>query len=610
MLRRVLSLCTALGFLTLVDLPAQTAFMPVDEIVPGMRGIGYTVFEGTEPEPFRAEIIGVLRNGSGPGRSLILARLEGGPLAETGVIAGMSGSPVYVDDRLIGAVSYSLGQFAKEPIAGITPIAEMVDAAALETPRSAAVAAARLDAPVTIEGVASSLRAIFGSAGSFAADAPAVAGFGLTGADAARLGLNLRPIATPIALGGFSGLAREMLANAAGGAFAPVFGQPADAVPPSDREGLRPGDAVGVTLVQGDLELGATGTVTHVDGDRVYAFGHPFVNLGPTRFPMTQARIHTLLPSLMTSVKVASMEGVVGVVQQDRATTIAGRLGLGPSMIPVSLTLDNDRGLHRTFEFELVDDQLLTPLLAFVTIVNTLQSYERQAGTATFSLSGTAEIEGHEAIALDNVFAGQSPSIGAASYVAGPIGELLANDLAPVAIKRLSLSITSSEEPRTATLERVWLDTPRPRPGETVKLNVLLRTYRGETTRQSLDITLPTDPPGPVTIVVSDGPRLGLAEQRAERSRRPQTLKHLIRDLNRTRRSDRLYVQLQSAGGGAVVNGETLPSLPPSTLAVLEGDRGGVAVVPLRTVTLDEWELATEHAVSGSRTLTVPLDAR
>src|ERR671931_117464 len=258
MLRRwfVLPLCLLLA----TSLRGAAPQMSVSEIRPGMVGIGRTVFDGTHVEEFKAHILGVLGNVIGPRRSLILARLEGGPLANTGVIAGMSGSPVYVDGKLIVAVSYALGSFSKEPIAGITPIAEMTDAAALNASRP----------------------------------------------PGARVHIELP---------------------------------------------LTPGDAVGVAFLTGDLQLGGTGTVTHIDGEHVYAFGHPMYNLGPTEFPMTRAYVYTVLPSLLASMKLSTTGEVICTFLQDRATTIAGRLGSGPKLIPLTLTLDTGRAPKRTFSF-------------------------------------------------------------------------------------------------------------------------------------------------------------------------------------------------------------------------------------------------------------------
>jgi hypothetical protein len=611
---RLVSLALALATLGMASLPASTTLMALDEVRPGMTGVGRTVFDGDRREEFKVHILGVLRNVIGPQRHLILARLEGGPLDRTGVMQGMSGSPVYVDGRLIGAVSYSIGAFSKEPIAGITPIAEMTETAALAA-RRPAIARQDLELPLTREGLAAALRKAFQRTRPFAERPGDIDALGLAAADAGRLGALLRPIATPVVMGGFD----EATASLVGGAFSDAGFLPIGAVGLQEASGdpqksvgsrsLEPGDAVGVGLITGDLEFGGTGTVTHVDGDRVYAFGHPFFNLGPTQFPMTRARVYSLLPSLMNSFKITAMGETIGTFEQDRSTTIAGRLGAGPAMIPIRLSLASERGIRKTFTFNVVNDQLFTPLLTFVTIFNTLGSYERQFGAATYTISGKARVKGHTDVAFENLFTGDTSLSGAATYVAGPITMLLSNDHEKIEIDGLDLTVASAEEPRSATLERVWLDDARPRAGRASTLKVLTRTYRGEERVRSLPIEIPPHASGSLTLLVSDAVSLNQWEQRETRRTMPaQSVAQMIRTFNKSRKNNRLYVRLVSAGPGAIVEGESLPALPPSVLAVLEADRNGGSFVPLRNAVIGEWEIPTDVAVLGSRQLSIAVE--
>jgi hypothetical protein len=607
---RVLLLSVAFAALGWVTLPAATSLMPLDDIKPGMIGTGQTVFQGTELQEFKAHILGVLRNVQGPKRSLILAKLEGGPLADTGVIAGMSGSPVYIDGKLIGAVSYSIGAFPKEPIAGITPIAEMIDATAQRT-RRAASQQARIELPVTAEGLAAAVRATYARVGSFA-DRPAdVQAIGLPSAAAAQMAGMLRPIATPIVMSGVDEETRALVSTIFSDAgFSPVVSGGGSGDTPKPSGPLRPGDAVGVSLLGGDAEMGATGTVTHVDGDRIYAFGHPFFNLGPTTFPMTRAYVYTSLPSLMSSFKISTMGDVIGTVQQDRATAIAGTLGPGPKVIPVNVTLESDRAPKRTFHYEVVNDQLFTPLLTYVALFNTLSNYERQFGAVTFTVKGKTEFEQHTDLTYEDIFTGENPITGASAYVAGPITMLLANDIEPVNLKSVDLTVTSSEEPRSATIERVWLDDVRPRPGRTVPLKVLTRSYRGAERISTIPIDIPANASGTVSVMVTDGRQLNQLEQRElRRTLQPQSVAQMIRVLNETRRNNRIYVRLLTGTPGAVVNGEALTSLPPSVLSVLESDRSSGNFTPIRSAALGEWELPMDSAVTGTRVLSVDLDS-
>ena len=593
---------------------SSPAPMHVDEIRPGMVAVGHTVFEGTRVEEFKVNILGVLENVIGTRRNLILARLEGGPLANTGVIAGMSGSPVYVDGRLIGAVSYALGAFSKEPIAGITPIAEMTDSATLAGVRPPG-AKIQIDLPLTRENLTAALRKALnwnrpfaeGSQGAELQGASAVAGLG-----GGQLGALLRPIATPLVMSGFEPEVGDLFGSAFGSqGFVPTGGSAAAGLRAGEMSfdgPLKAGDAIGVMLVNGDLQMGGTGTVTHIDDDRVYAFGHPLYNLGPTEFPMTRAYVYTVLPSLFSSFKLSTTGDVIGTFLQDRATTIAGRLGPGPRMIPVTVNLTQASGSKRTFNFEVVNDQLFTPLMTYAALLNTLSSYERQYGAATFSVRGVATVKGHEAIAFDDLFSTNQSAMDASAYVVAPLTYLLGNDYEKVEVSSLDLTIGSAEEPRTARLERVWIDDPRPRAGRTVPLKILLRTYRGEEEVRTLPVQIPANANGTLSVMVTDGARLEQIELRESRTTPQQrSVDQVIKSLNKARRNNTLYVRLLGTDAGAVVSGEVLSSLPPSVLAVLEADRNGGNFNPVRTATIGEWELLTEHAVTGSRTLSLTI---
>ncbi len=618
--RGFLALFLAIVALWVMSLPAASRYMSIDEIRPGMVGIGRTVFEGSKIEEFKVHILGVLRNVIGPRRNLILAKLEGGPLANTGVIAGMSGSPVYIDGRMIGAVSYSMGQFSKEPIAGITPIAEMREVAALPAHRPP-VRQVKLQLPVTREGLAAALRTAFAWLHPFA-DRPEdvqmlgpAAGLPAVGS---AVGTMLTPIATPLVMSGFESSVADTLAGAfkdvgfmpmSGGMPTTGGGDRQNGTDPQAAAKLEPGDPVGVALVGGDLSLGATGTVTEVDGNEVYAFGHPFYNLGPTEFPMTRAFVYTLLPSLSSSMKISTIGEVIGTFQQDRSAAIAGTFGRQPHTIPLNLTLEGERGPKREFHYQVVNDQLFTPLLTYVSILNTLSSYERDYGTITYNVSGRAFVSKHDPVSFADVFAGDQPSIGAATYVVAPLAFLLGNDYEPVNIDRVDLTIKTSEQPRTAKLERVWLDSMRTRPGDTVPLKMLLRTYRGEEVVKTVPVTIPANASGTLSILVSDGSHLSQWEQRELRQPlEPRGLNQMIRALNNAHKNNTLYIRLLAADAGGVVGGEYLSALPPSVLAVFEGDRNGGSFIPLHNAALGEWEVPTDLAVSGTRQLTINVE--
>ena len=609
----------ATSLLATTSAPAVTPLMPIEEVRAGMVGVGRTVFEGTELKDFKVQILGVLRNVQGPRRDLILARLEGAGLAQSGVAQGMSGSPVFIDGRLIGAVSYSIGAFPKEPIAGITPIAEMKDATPM--PRRAGTGQARLELPITREGLTAALASASARMTPFARRPADVQSIGLASSAGSQIGAMLRPISTPLLLGGFEPETVDLVSAAFRDAgFAPTVTGMSGGIQPAAPAGpLREGDAIGVALASGDIDLGATGTVTHIDGERVYAFGHPFYNLGPAAFPITRAYVYTILPSLLTSFKISSMGETIGTMTQDRPTAIAGTLGKGPALVPMTVTLERSAEgsstgtaqdtSRRTFRYALVNDQLFTPLLAYVSMFNTLTAYERQFGASTITVKSRARIKGHADLSVEDVFAGDSPILGAATAVAGPMTMLLSNDIEPIALEGLDITITAAETPRRVTIERVWLDDIRPRAGRTTPLKILTRSYRGEEHISTVPIEIPSNSSGRLSILVSDGRQLNAIEQRdVRRTLDPQTVTQLVRLLNDTRRNNRIYIRLLSGTPGAVVNGEAMAALPPSVLSVLESDRNGGSFTPMRSATVGEWELPMDSAVTGSRLLTIEVD--
>jgi len=583
------------------------AVMPLAEVRPGMQGVGRTVFEGARVDEFAVKVLGVLENAIGPRQSLILARLEGGPLAETGVIAGMSGSPVFIDGRLVGAVSYSF-PFGKEPIAGITPIGEMIDATRTLTPRAAStrfhVAGSQaLPAPLDKASLTAAWLRPFRSGAS--PDSP---GLALPQSSAGSL---LAPLALPLVFSGFESAAFD-LARAAFQAlgFTPVLGGSAPAPTPGSAPGpaLAAGAAVGVSLIEGDLDLSATGTVTRIDADRVYAFGHPFYNLGPTQFPLKKAWVYSVFPSLQASWKIAATTEPVGTMDQDRSTAIAGHLGKTPRMIPVEMRLHAARTGERSFRFRMVDDELFTPLLAYVSLLSVLQGYERAVGAATLRVEAQLALADGAEVRLREIVATNRPAEQAAAGLAAPLALLVGNELAKVTVERLDVTVEAEETLRTATIERAWVDAPQPlRAGVAAPIRVQLRTHRGETLDETLPLTIPADAPGgSYSLLVSDAATMDATEQREMRQPFvPRNLAQLLRALNKLRAGDTVYARLTRPGSGAIVGGEYLPALPGSVLSVLGSSDQGTSVVALPSAPVWSQQQATDYAVSGWRQLTL-----
>jgi SpoIVB peptidase S55 len=582
-----------------------TEIMPPDQVKPGMVGVGRTVFSGMRIEEFRVEVIGTLEN-VGPKQSLILARLSGGPLAETGVIAGMSGSPVFIDGKLVGAVSYGF-PFSKETIAGITPIGEMIDATQNPSPRAAST---RFPLRMGVNGPAlpldrSSLLAALRR--PWAEVNPDVAGWHGGPLTPGLMSATLRPLALPLVFSGFDSSSFDWARGVFSGfGFAPLQGSAAAMPPAVTLPPLEPGSAVGVSLIEGDFDLSVTGTVTHVDGDRVYAFGHPFYNLGPTQFPMKKAYVYSVFPSLYQSWKISAATEPVGTLDQDRATAVAGHIGASPRMLPVELTLKSSRAPERRFQFRVVEDDLLSPVLTYVGLLSALQGYERAFGTATVKVEATLTLDSGQRVAVEDVFADEQPALHASALVAAPLAYLMNNEFERVRPARLDVRVSSFETQQSASLQRIWLDRAGPlRAGDALAIKIRLRTYRGELRTESVPLVLPKSaPPGEYTLLVADADTFDQLEQRELRQPFvPHTLDQLVRAINGLRKKNHVYVRLLRATPGAIVGGEYMPGLPPSVLAVL-GTRDSNNT-PLRTATMWELDLPLDDAVSGARTLTV-----
>jgi hypothetical protein len=581
--------------------------LPLDQIRPGMTGVGRTVFEGTRIEEFQVRILGVLENALGPKHSVILAQLEGGPLAKTGVIAGMSGSPVFIDGKLVGAVAYAF-PFGKEPIAGITPIGDMIDATRVETPRAASARfvpsrGPGLGSPLDREEVAAAFRRPLQTIVPGLLHGASMPGW-LAGATMTQLALPLvfsgfDPGTFDWARGIFSGLG-----------FAPMLGASASSTGLLTAPALAPGSAVGVSLIEGDLDLSVTGTVTHIDGDRVYAFGHPFYNLGPTQFPMKKAYIYSVFPSLQQSWKIATALDVVGTVDQDRTTAVAGHIGKAPRMIPVEVKLSTSRGIERKFSFRLVEDELFSPLLTYVSLLSVLQGNERAFGTSTIRLDGRLTLSDRREIRVEDLFTAGQPSVQAAALVAAPLAFVMTNEFQKVTVERLDLNVTSYETTQSASIQRAWIERAGPiRAGASVSVKVLLRTFRGDSVTETMPLAVPASAPaGSYSLLVADAAALTAVEQREMRQPFiPKDLDQLVRAINGLRKSNHLYARLVRPAEGAIVSGEYLPSLPGSVLSVLGSAEQGTSVVPIRSAAVWDFELPTDYAVTGARTISLAI---
>src|SRR5689334_3699190 len=511
---------------------------PVVDLRPGMKGIARSVFSGSAPEEFGVEIIGVLPGFTGPRQSTIIAKLSGKNVDRTGVFAGMSGSPVFIDGRLVGAVAYSF-PFAKEPICGITPIEQMIDIfesgqqRIARQPKATSMAElARTDWKPVLPKAAVSGGPLIASVAAGSPLAP-------------YIGQTIQPIATPVV---FSGISQETLSlfsdQLTKAGLLPVSGvggaSPITPLASFDQNTLTPGTSVSVQLVRGDYSIAASGTTTFRDGERIYAFGHPFLGLGGADMPMTESSVITVIPNTFNSFKLAVPGNMVGNISQDRATGIYGQLGHASKMIPVTLNLHTSRNRNEKFSFEMVSDEYLTPLLVTISVFNSINARERSLGESTVSLRGSISVEGQPPIQLERRFSAGTAPLLAAGAVANPISDLLNSGFDDVTIRGINLDITASENVQAATLERISLDRTEVSSGDTVELQAYIRTDAGKLFVQRIPVQIPAEASsGQLMITVGDG--AALQESSAAKSFVPVNLGQLVGAMNKVKKNDRLY---------------------------------------------------------------------
>ncbi len=564
---------------------AALNIMPLRDLRAGMRGTGKTVFSGDNIEDFQVEILGVLEN-TGPKESLILARLSGGPLEHTGVMQGMSGSPVYIDGKLIGAVAMAF-PYAKDPIAGIRPIEEML----------------RVDITATTPAPAPSRAALPPGFASLASLFPArpPAGFGDT---------RMTEVATPLSLSGFSAAAVEQFGPqlrqlgfeprqgiSTGGAPSDQMGDPAK---------LQPGSMISVELMTGDMSVGADGTLTAIDGNKVYAFGHRFLDIGPTDLPFTRSEVLALLANLNTSFKISSGRELMGVISQDRDTAVAGSLGKRAAMVPLEIAVTSDAGRADIYRMQMVNDRLLSPYLLQMAVFSAIDSTTRQAGVSSVVVRGSIEFENRsDRVRLQNIYASDgSSAMAAAISTATPLSYLMQAGFDTLKIRRVSLTLQSFAAKKELDIGQVYLSHREVKPGDTIELMTQLDGENGVELTRSVKYKIPLGTaPGTLYFTVADGTQTSLAELKQIIAQTPTSPEQSISTVNRLRPSDKAYVRVWRAQPAYAVAGEELPDPPPS-LALVLGSTQSVSQnrnSKIAEIVID----AGEMMVSGSKTVQV-----
>jgi hypothetical protein len=604
LLRRLLtSLALVLILASCLLGQASPPIFPLSDVRPGLKGVGRTIFEGDKIEEFQVEILGVLRNAIAPQRNLILARLSGGPLATTGVISGMSGSPVYVDGKLVGAVSRSF-PLSKEAIAGITPIEEM-----LSVVPSPATASTHLSPN-------ESLRITNVSGGS-----PDLGRVVVNENDApnasplpeARDTTSPPTLLLPLRFGGFSNAAVDLFAPqlrrlglepAQGG----VISGGTQNTPPSGTD-LEPGSMISLLLVKGDLNLNIDCTVTFRQGNNLYACGHQVLAEGPAKFPFAPAHVLVVVPSIASSFKVSTPGVIVGTIQQDRFDAIYGEVGgATPPMIPVHVHLGSTLNRKSDYNFEMINEPFLSPILLNLAVTSALTVTERSIGTSTLNIKAQIRLADGQSVDLEDVLSGEvgtSSMVGAT--VATPLAMLMSSGFPDLKVQEINLSIDSLDEKRSATIEQVWSTKAEVRPGDHLEVTALIRLPWGATMTEKI----PVDVPESVTdkmlsLVVGGGANINALEFRfSALGGTARDSRQLVHALNRMRRNNRVYALLMAPERSFVMQGDEYPSPPPSLVQTLMADPASSSNVVFNgTSVVGDFETKpTPYAIHGQKTL-------
>ncbi len=557
-----------------------------------MRGVAYTVFEGVKPEPMDVEVLGVLHNVNGPKGDIILVRLHGAKVEYTGVVAGMSGSPVYIDGKLAGALAFRIGEFSKEPIGGVTPIADMLEINALDKSPSEEAAAIK---PI-----------VANAAGKTAApgDVAALPGSVQDFAD------YLKPIDAPLVFNGFSEDAvRQFAPQFAAAGIVPVMGA-GSVSEEKQAEPLVPGSAVSAILVRGDMDIAATCTVTYIDPQRLLACGHPLLQFGSVDLPMNKAEVLATLASPLNSFKIVNTTERAGAFVQDRHTGILGVFGKQPDMIPVTLTIHGS-GSAKEFHYEVLNNPRLSPVAIMATVFNALHGVNAYGEEITYRLNGSINVKGFPEVGLRNMFVpgenGQPAAMAAALSLGERFGRIYDNPYNAPAVKSVNLDFDLVRERRWARLESARTDVTEARPGDEVIIETVLAPYRGERVVRQIPVKIPTSASkGTLRILVSDGETLDRLNRASPAFGRKLDLASTIALLNKEHSNNRLYVSLLEADPEARVADKVMPTLPISVMNVMDGMRGNQEMIVSGESNVDETATpALDYVVSGAQLLTV-----
>ena len=594
MSRSVLSLLLLVSALGAVPLRAAVPTMAVSEIRPGMQGVVYTVLQGTTIEPLQVDILGVTENSIGPGHDMIVGKLVDPKTSLIETVHGMSGSPLYIDGKLAGALAYRLTSFEKDGHCGFTPIANMLEVDALPAGEPNA-SSAPSEAGASAANATGSLTAFLG--GNGLAALPGVDG----SAKAAYLDV-------PLSVNGLAPEAlRGLLKNfGLGGAdVLPVAGG-SDSEARLAHVDLIPGAAVAAVLMSGDISMAGTGTLTWREGKRILGFGHPMMGIGRSAWGMAPAEIVTTIPSYYMPYKLSNTGPVVGAIVQDRVSGISGVIGATPAMAPYHIERIHEGQALPALNGAFSTEQTMTPLLADSAVAGAVAQVNQAGRTLFLRATGSLQLQGLPALRLDGVYSGEDlETTQALLSLLEPLRLLYAQDWVHPVATGLDLKLETAEQLRSWTVEDARLDARVYDPGAAVALTVLVRERYGKLEERHFAFNLPAGlkaGTGAVRLRVADGETLDHAAL-ARAIPAFDDAAQLIDFLNRHRRQDALYVQLVTEAPGQVVADRELPALPPSVLGVMGNDNRGEEAVALHEQVWYETSAALPGVVSGEETL-------
>ncbi len=586
LLAAILHLCASL--------PAQTpvATIPLAEIHAGMRGVAYTVFQGRQPEAMEVEVLGVMHNVNGPKSDVILVRLHGPKVEYTGVVAGMSGSPVYFDGKLAGALAFRIGEFSKEPIAGVTPIGEMLEINALDrTPAS--------DAPASSTSTPGST--VVTASRASTPETASANNSGFTNV--------LTPIETPLVFTGFSEAAvRQFAPQFAGAGVVPVMGAGSFSGG-KQPEPLVAGTTVSAVLVRGDMDISAACTVTYADAERLLACGHPLMQFGSVDLPMNKAEVLVTLASPANAFKIVNTTENAGTFVQDRHAGILGVFGKDAHMIPVTLNVHSATG-EKEFHYEVLNNPRISPIALMVTVFNALHGLNEYGEEITYRMRGRIDVDGYPQVNLKNVFSptesGQPGALQAALGIGDRFGRIFENPYSVPQIRSVNLDFDLVRERRWAVLESARAELNEVRPGDDLTIEAVLRPYRGERIVRRIPVHIPASAAkGMFRVLVSDGDTLDRLRRGPAAFSRRLDLASTIALLNREHSNNRLYVSLLQADPEAIIGDKVLPAVPLSVMNVLDGMRSTQEMVVLAESAVNEASSEFDSVITGAQVLTI-----